>query len=430
MIAQIFRHFLYGLLVYALLIFSHSAYSQSVDPIKVIEYSVRYSEGASSNLVYSPWRLEPWTVADAAQAYCAINNAANGNNAWNGVYNTASPTQIRCYTGSFNNYFYITLYSRNSTACPAGTHFDSAGKCVPDSENQCQSKQGQVEVSDYAFSLSNDSENAGSGDVLCIDGCRADVVFSGEPRYNCGFSGSGFGSCFTVHNVQSVFNGDSCSGNNPSKHGPDLPSNRPPCSEGQGVITSTSGNVMCLPPGTPNVRKPDVQVKEKKETFPDGTEKTTTTKKTTDPKTGASDTKTTTTTTGGMSGSAGTGTSQESSSGGVDSDCEGEDCSGDSKFTGKYGDLYEKGDRTIEDVMNEFIEKVKNGPAISKVVGWFSINGMPASCGGMSFSIPLFGVTLSLDEYLCGASAHLIMQIAAYVILALAAYTAFRIAYL
>lgn len=122
---------------------------------------------------------------------------------------------------------------------------------------------------------------------------------------------------------------------------PVLPDKKPPCAASEGVMTSSSGTVACVPEGTPTARKPEIETKKKTETFPDGSKKETTETTTKDPLTGAQTTTSSTTTTGkpdGTAGQAGTpGVSGATSdSGGEDGDgdgqgdgdgdCEGNDC--------------------------------------------------------------------------------------------------------
>lgn len=148
----------------------------------------------------------------------------------------------------------------------------------------------------------------------------------------------------------------------------------PPCSPTEGVLTSSSGTVSCIPQGTPAPRKPEVEEKKKKETFPDGSVKETNTKKTTDPKTGASHTHTTTSSTGGMAGPAGTGTSTENDGkptdagdgsgdgdGDGDGDCEGSECA-PGEFPGTDG-LYEKKyEGGIQGVLNQRFSEIRDTP--------------------------------------------------------------------
>jgi len=86
---------------------------------------------------------------------------------------------------------------------------------------------------------------------------------------------------------------------------PTVPTHSPKCLPGEGVLTSSSGRVMCVPEGTPS-NAPVVTTSTKKETFQDGSTKTTDTTYTKDPGTGVQDTNQTTTTTGKTSGGAGT----------------------------------------------------------------------------------------------------------------------------
>lgn len=162
-----------------------------------------------------------------------------------------------------------------------------------------------------------------------------------------------------------AYTGWACSGNGvgtaPTGNGQPQPDNqqtkeadkKPPlCGAGEGVITSSSGNVLCLPAGTPNTSTPKVASKKAEETYPDGSKKVTTSTDTTDPYTGATDTRTTTTSTGGMAGPAGTttstGTKSSNSTGSGAAAGEGGDCDpsktacgGPGKF-GENGNLYEK----------------------------------------------------------------------------------------
>jgi len=164
-------------------------------------------------------------------------------------------------------------------------------------------------------------------------------------------------------------------------------------------LTSSSGKVACIPEGTPSPRKPDVKVREKKETFPDNSTKTTTETKTTDPKTSASHTHTTTTSTGGMAGPAGTTEGTESETGDGDGDggdgdgdCEGDDC-GEGEYTpgefpeteGLYTKKYENG---IQGVLDARYAEVQNSQLFS-LVGKLIPTNVPNSgtCSPFSMSM-------------------------------------------
>ncbi|WP_234087409.1 hypothetical protein [Azonexus sp. R2A61] len=129
-------------------------------------------------------------------------------------------------------------------------------------------------------------------------------------------------------------------GVNPASIAPESP--KPPCKPSEGVLTSSSGKVACVPEGTPDSSKPTVKKEQKSETYPDGSTKNTETTKTTDPKTGATDTSSTTTTSAGpnggtQAGQPGTSTSESSSQGSGGKDGKGDDENSD--FCDKHPEL-------------------------------------------------------------------------------------------
>lgn len=67
---------------------------------------------------------------------------------------------------------------------------------------------------------------------------------------------------------------------------PGLPDKKPPCAATEGVLTSSSGTVACVPAGTPGARKPKVEHSKETTNGPNGPEEKNTVK-TCDPKTGA-----------------------------------------------------------------------------------------------------------------------------------------------
>jgi len=187
----------------------------------------------------------------------------------------------------------------------------------------------------------------------------------------------------------------------PPGNAPELPQKpkEPPCGASEGVLTSSSGKVACIPEGTPSPRKPDVKVREKTETYPDNSKKTTTETKTTDPKTNASHTHTTTTSTGGMAGPAGTTEGKESETGDGnggdgDGDCEGDDC-GEGEYEpgefpeteGLYTKKYEDG---IQGVLDARYAEVQNSQLFS-LVGKLIPTNVPnaGTCTPFSLSMNL-----------------------------------------
>lgn len=104
--------------------------------------------------------------------------------------------------------------------------------------------------------------------------------------------------------------GETCSQSNLPQptNPPVIPQKTPPCLATEGVLTSSSGSVKCVPAGTPSAEKPVVTKQTSTQNFPDGSSKVTETTTTRDPATGAEskDTKVTNTpATGGGPGQAG-----------------------------------------------------------------------------------------------------------------------------
>lgn len=387
------------------------------------------------------------------QAYCEARAAADGQEV---VFVRPYPDYGTCdvralsgpFAGSVSQDMYRTdsnptcpggavlkNYVCESVSCPSGYTLNGMTcdkSTTPPPPNPCESKNGQNGTQTYAYSFTRPEENAGNGDVICVDSCAADVVLAGEGGYSCAFSSVGAGQCVGSHTVQYIFNGQSCSGNT-QKTGDTTNGKKPPCAAHEGVLTTDDGRVMCLPEGTPKTRKPDVQQKKKTETYPDGSQKETVETRTKDPGTGAEHVNSSSSSTGGQAGPEGEQISDEDISPGTDDGtCTGDDCGegGGAEFNGPEGDLYEKGDRTIKQAIDDFVSRVKSSGVFAAASNWFTVAGMAGSCGGMSANIPMINETISMDEYICGQSAHVALQIAGIVVLALAAFAGWKIAFL
>lgn len=100
----------------------------------------------------------------------------------------------------------------------------------------------------------------------------------------------------------------------PEKPKPPVPEKKPPCAAGEGVMTSSSGTIGCVPEGTPNSNPPLVKKEKETKTNPDGTTATTETTTTRDPSTGVEQ-KTSTTTTKDANGNTTGVTSSSGTSG-------------------------------------------------------------------------------------------------------------------
>lgn len=181
----------------------------------------------------------------------------------------------------------------------------------------------------------------------------------------------------------------------------------PKCGAGEGVMTSSSGSVKCVPPGTPSTKEPKVETGKKKETFDDGSTKTTETTKTTDTSTGASHTSTSVVVSAGPTGGtqAGTpgtadGTAEESG------ECQGDDCGecdptlqmcGDPSFDG----MYEKKDKTFGGVLNDFSSGMQSTPIGEAFTDVFNVNTPSGSCPNLAAYIPFLNTTVDLAPYIC-----------------------------
>lgn len=243
-----------------------------------------------------------------------------------------------------------------------------------------------------------------------------------------------------------TYTGWACSGNGegtlpapvptPDSPAVDPAKKKPPvCGAGEGVITSSSGNVMCLPPGTPNTSTPKVEKAKTVETYPDNTTKTVETTKTTDPNTGATDTRTSSTSTAKPDGSAGQAgapgtTTGTDNNGGVDGDGDGDgdgDCDPREKMCSKPGveGLYTKGEKTVQGVMESFINGVKGSEIGQAGTGFFTVNAGSGSCPSWVASVEWFNWSHDIGQYFCNQTALSALDMFGTVLLVVVSYIAF-----
>lgn len=247
----------------------------------------------------------------------------------------------------------------------------------------------------------------------------------------------------------STYTGWACSGSGVPKPKPESPKEpdgkpsepAPKCGAGEGVLTSSSGKVGCVPPADPNTglppgRTPTVTEKTKTETFSDNSTKTTTDTTVTDPGTMASHTSSTTTTTaatGGTAGQAGTpGTSTaktESSGSGGEGDGT---CDPAEKMCGSpsVGELYAKKDKTFDTVLTDFKTGMANTPVGQGMSSYFNVSIPTGSCGNLSAYVPYLNATIDLAPYMCSSQAQTIMEAASAVLQVVVAFIAFTWAFL
>lgn len=224
----------------------------------------------------------------------------------------------------------------------------------------------------------------------------------------------------------------------------------PVCGPTDGVMTSSSGAVKCVPEGTPDASKPVVKKETKNETFPDGSTKQTETTKTKDPNTGAEDTQTKTTTGpassggAGQAGPVGTGTSSGNTSGnntpgsgtggnGTGGNCEGENCGDDAcdptlNFCGgpKTEGIYTKKEKTVEGPLQAFASGVRSSLLGTSVTGFFTVNIPSGGCPSWSVDVPYLKTRVDISQYMCSGAAVSAMDIIGSVLMVVAAFAAFR----
>lgn len=142
-----------------------------------------------------------------------------------------------------------------------------------------------------------------------------------------------------------------------STQAPNEPPKNPPCAEGEGVITTSSGKVMCVPQST-SPDQPTINKTTKTDSFPDGSTKTTNTTQTC---TGAGACSTTTTTTiTGQGGSGGSGTPGQAGTPGTTTSTEDAEPSETSDFCAKNPSMQIcKGGIAEEGTQKAMLEEVK-----------------------------------------------------------------------
>lgn len=268
--------------------------------------------------------------------------------------------------------------------------------------------------------------------VVCLDGCEANRVLSvGGPD-----DGMGLGKGVDWWPIGQTFTGAVCSGvdiplplgTDPAKV-PPKPAKKPVCAAGEGVMTSSSGKVLCVPEGVPGVSKPVVRKSEEVQTFPDGSTKKTTTTTTTDPNTGAKDVQTTAVSSGGQAGTAGTTTTNggSSSDGDGDGDSDG-DCDPTLNFCGgpDTTGLYEKKDKTVSSTLSTFADSVKGSAVGSAMSGFFTVSNHSGGCPAWVVNVAYLSVTVDIGQYFCTGTAMMMMDLVGAVLLAVASFVGFR----
>lgn len=216
----------------------------------------------------------------ATSGYTVVSGGCKSNT--NGQIWAVDPI-YSCPAGGTRIYATDTVCTRSD--CAPGQHYNAAGQCIADcvspaiqqSDGTCSNPCEGNETAQKTYQTR--SPVLSVGNVICSNGCEWMISWS-SVGYDCGFGGD-VGLCYPATLVQIMKTPTACS--SPTPDPPPVPpvdARRPPCQIGQGVITSTSGRVMCLPGGTAGTETPKTGTKTTTKTNADGsktvTETTTT----------------------------------------------------------------------------------------------------------------------------------------------------------
>lgn len=317
--------------------------------------------------------------------------------------------------------------------CPVGENWTLNGNiCTRPDPNPCAGKTNTVEG--WA------EKGSGYNGLKCIDGCSYNQSFlldlSNPQDERVAKDGKIWGPVSQTGTGQACSAGsDGTVPNDPAPRPKDNPK-KPPCAAGEGVIGTTTGKVLCLPEGTPEVRKPVVGKEKKAETFADGSKKETETITTRDPVTNNKDVAVNVTVTAGptggtQAGPVGTSTSSGQTSGsGASGNGEGGggDCDPSLQFCGgpSYEGIYQKKEKTFASVLDTFKNEANSAPVIAAANGFMTANVPAGSCPTWSVAVPLLNVTLDIGQYFCSSAAVSMMQLAGTIILAGVTFLAFK----
>lgn len=336
---------------------------------------------------------------------------------------------------------------RWANGCPQG-YVQEAGNCIlPAEQNQCEPHTGKWIGSGTPSDTPGTYPWSGEGSstvpqTQCIAGCTV----SRSTGDAVGFPSSNSWTFWGDFQVT----GEACT---PQEAEPEPEPADTPETEclkaglGYGYV---NGEVVCT-------KKPEDMVETKVETSETTDnitgEKTTTTKTTT--KTGNTTTTTTetetrdadgnvinrgsstTSTTGGGSGGAfvrpgrGSGSGSGNGDGDGDGECEGDNCEGQGGGSGSDGELYKKGERTVQDAFDDYQERISKAPIMNVMEGLFEVSTSGGTCP--VFRLPSFeflggtlGGNVTIDAHCGWAEWHF----AYYAIMFIALMAAIRIAFM
>lgn len=210
-------------------------------------------------------------------------------------YGTVAPQGMTCPNGG-------TLSGNTCVhTCPQGKVENPDGSCV-NPPDPCKSKENTSAGGGW-ITVPRGGDPTGKS---CDGGCQVSTALDTSAGYYYTD-----GKTITQRYVQS-FTGQSCTNEQPKPStteptkAPAEPPKKPPCASGEGVMTSSSGTIACVPEGAPGSNPPIVTKQKSVETNPDGSSKITETTTTRDPATGAETKSVSITITPASNGSPGT----------------------------------------------------------------------------------------------------------------------------
>lgn len=382
----------------------------------------------------------PWAVVTNPYLLCATGGLYPPSAADGTCRSGSTPGPVACTLVGSSKYIYSCPSGQNWTLSGATcTRPDCAAGEVRDANGVCQSvacpagqfSSGYYQGSAPAYACaSNGCGVSFTGTYPAGRDAAGNLYAQGSYSY----TGGNQGSCTPGQNGSVAAPATSSNTLTSTKPGPNG------CGAGDGVITSSSGKVACVPQGTEGSIPAVNEKTSKTETFSDGSTKTTTT---TEVCTGQGACASTTTITigaasGGGAGIAGTpGASTTGVESGTDADGDGEvdskgDCDPKSQMCGEpgHGDLYAKKGKSMQTAFTTFSNGLKASPMGQAATGFFNVSIPSGACPAMSADVAYLGVTVNLADHICAATAIEVMQMAGAVLLVLATFVAFRWAFL
>lgn len=330
----------------------------------------------------------------------------------------AEPEKCPMYDGTDKT----TQAKPSNCQCPSGTEWQPFTGC----RKKCEIPANQEIVSTSSYVIPKFTSSA---DAPCVGNCQVFASEGGTVLKNGSVLG---GATSTGWACAGTGEGTAQRSPAPKDTTPvdETKIHDPVCADGEGVGTSASGKVLCIPPGTPDTSTPVVKKSTKTETFSDNTTKTTTEVITIDPNTSASSTVTIVIGTGGQSGT-GTTTSvrNESGSGGTSGNGSGEgSCDPTKDFCGGPGTsgLYTKKTKTVAGVVGDFKNGVMSSGIGSAATGFFNVTTPSGGCPNWVVEVPYLNVTLNVSQYFCTAAAISMMNLVGAVLLFVASFVGFR----